>query len=144
MSRVKSNRRDSAEKFHLAREVATAGRDEFMEALIGACAMIACADGSVDVRERRRVLRLMRAFPAFGGFSSEVVAEEFARHERAFSYEPYLARKRVLDAVEALKPHVSGARILLSACQHVLEADGVYHPQEYQALSDVSKALGAG
>ena len=144
MSRFKDNRLDSTEKFYLAREVATAGRDELMEAMIGACAMIACADGSVDVRERRRVLQLMRAFPAFGGFSSEVVAEEFSRHERAFEDEPSLAREKVLDAIEALKPHVSSARMLLSACQQVLEADGIYHPQEYQALSDVSKALGAG
>ena len=144
MSRTKRNRRDTSEKVHLAREVATAGRDELMEAIIGACAMIAYADGRVDVRERRRVLQLMSSFPAFSGFAGEVVAEEFARHERAFEDNPSLARERVLDAIEALKPHASSAQMLLSACQHVLEADGIHHPQEYQALSDVGKALGAG
>ena len=143
MSRFKNNRLASTEKSDLTRQIATAGRDEFVEALIGACALIACADGNVDVRERRRVLQLMRAFPAFDGFSSEVVAEEFSRHECAFEDDPSRAREQVLDAIEALKPHSSNAQMLLSACQLVLEADGIYHPQEYQALSDVSEALGA-
>jgi prepilin-type processing-associated H-X9-DG protein len=143
MSRIKGNRRDTAEKVHLTSEVATAGRDELMEAMIGACAMIAYADGHVDPRERRRVLKLMRSIPAFTGFSGEIVAEEFDRHQRAFEYEPSLAREKVLDNIKALKPHVSSVRMLLFACQNVLEADGIYHPQEYQALKEVSEALRA-
>lgn len=139
-----NTRRHATEKENLAREVAKAGREDLMEAMIAACALIAHADGRVDVTERRRVLQLMRALPAFGGFSSERVAEEIARHERAFATEPFRAREEALNAIEALRPHVSEVRMLLSACQHVLEADGFHHPQEYQALQDVSKALGAG
>ncbi len=143
MPQGKNKRRHATEKESLAREVATAGRDDLMEAMIAACAIIAHADGSVDITERRRVLQLMRALPAFAGFSSESVAEEFARHERAYEYEPFLAREKALDTIKALKPLVTEVQMLLSACQHVLEADGIYHQQEYQALHDISKALNA-
>ena len=143
MSQSKRNHRYVVEKTQLALEVATAGRDELMEAMVGACALVAYADGSCDVRERRRVLQLMRALPAFRGFSSEVVTEEFVRHERAFEYGPSVAREKVLDTIATLEPHESSVRMLLSACQQVLEADGVYHLQEYQALRDVMSALKA-
>ena len=143
MPQGKNRRRHATEKESLAHEVATVGRDDLMEAMIAACAIVAHADGRVDVTERRRVSQLMRALPALSGFSSETVAEEFARHERTFAYEPFGARDDALDVIEALRPHVSEVRMLLSACQHVLEADGFHHPREYQALQDVSKALGA-
>lgn len=144
MPQGKNNRRHVTEKARLACEVATAGRDDLMEAMVAACAMVAHADGCVDIKERRRVLQLMRALPAFSGFSSETVAEEFARHEHAFQHDPFRAREAALNAIAALRPRVSEVRMLLSACQYVLEADGFYHPQEYQALQEVSKALGAG
>jgi tellurite resistance protein len=127
----------------MEREAALSGRYDLMEAMIAACALIAHADGHVDAMERRRVMQLMRALPAFAAFSSEQVADEFTRHEAAFEYEPVLAREKALTAIEALTPHVSEVRMLLAACQHVLEADGICHPSEYQALRDIGKALGA-
>jgi tellurite resistance protein len=126
----------------MKQEAAKAGKEDLMEAMIAACALIAHADGHVDPDERRRVMQLMRALPVFAAFSPEVVSDEFARHETAFEYEPMLAREKALIAIEALTPHVSEVRMLLSACQHVLEADGIYHPSEYQALHEISKALG--
>ena len=144
MPQGKNKRCHATEKESLAREVATAGRDDLMEAMIGACAIVAHADFCVDVTERRRVLQLMRALPAFSGFSSETITEEFARHERAFLHDPVRAREAALNAIAALRPSDSEVRMLLSACQHVLEADGFHHSQEYQALQDISRALQAG
>lgn len=144
MSRCKNNHRCGAEQVALEREIATSSRDQFLDVLIGACAMIACADGRVDVRERRRVLQLIRTLPASIGFSNDFVAREFSQYECAFAEAPLLARTKVLVAIEALEPHASKVRMLLSACQQVLEADGIYDPREYQALSDLSKALRAG
>ncbi len=142
MPKTDGGRRGRADMERMKKEAATAGKEDLMEAMIAACALIAHADGHVDPVERRRVMQLMRALPAFAAFSPEVVSDEFARHESAFEYEPMLAREKALIAIETLTPHVSEVRMLLSACQHVLEADGIYHPSEYQALRDISKALG--
>lgn len=143
MPQVKGDRRDKHGHARLAEEAATAGREDLMEAMVAACAYVAHADGSVDPMERRRVVQLMRALPAFAGFSTEAVGKEFARHEQAFEEEPSIARDKVLQAITALTPYASEARVLLLACQKVLEADGIHHPKEYQALHDIGKALRA-
>jgi tellurite resistance protein len=138
-----SPRRAMSERDRLQREAATAGREDLMEAMIAACAIIAHADGSVAAAERRRVLQLMRALPEFSGFPSAAVAEEFASHERAFAYDAVAARDKALIALATLRPHIQQTRMLLSACVQVLEADGVHHPQEYAELHAIGKALGA-
>ena len=63
---------------------ATAGKEELMEAMVAACAAIAFADGSLDIRERRRIFTLLQTHPSFAGFSHADVSGEFARHEMAF------------------------------------------------------------
>ena len=144
MQQNQSDRHDPVDKVRLTGDAETTSRADLVAAMTAACALISHADGKVDATERRRVLQLMRALPAFGGFSSGTVAEEFARHERAFATEPFHAREKMLDTIEDWSPSASEVQMLLFACQHVLEADGIFHPQEYQALSDVGKALGAG
>ena len=126
----------------MAHEAATTGRDELMEVMRAACALVAHADGRVDASERQRVLRLMRALPVFAAYSSQSVADEFDRHERAFFFEPLIAAEDALDAIKVLKPRASEVRMLILASQEMLEANGVHDPLEYHALQKVCKALG--
>ena len=112
-----------------------------MEAIIGACAYVAHADGKLHQKERQRVLRLMRTLPALKGVPEETFAVALARQERAFAIEPRLARKRTLDSIEALELEETEAQLFISTCQHVLEADGTHHLSEYQALHDLGRAL---
>lgn len=112
-----------------------------MQAMVAACALIANADGRIDAVERARVLRLLRTVPPMAGFPARELAAEFDRHERQLDFEPYSARDKALDAIEALQANATEARLLLSACQTVLEADGVAHPAEYEALSRIGRAL---
>ncbi|MFM9850349.1 MAG: tellurite resistance TerB family protein [Hyphomicrobiaceae bacterium] len=142
MTQVKRSREDKHADAGIAAEMATTGRDDLMEATIAACALVAHADGSVDQRERRRVLQLMRALPLFEGFSTADVISEFARQERAFEYDPSDARNIALASVAVLGAMPSIARLILSSCQHVLEADGIHHPAEYKALHELGDALG--
>lgn len=114
-----------------------------MEAMVAACAIVAHADGTVSAEERRRVVQLMQALPDFAGFSREAVAAEFLRHEIAFAQDPSGARTDALEAIRSMRPNPTRIRMLLAACQHVLEADGVHHPAEYEALHDIGKTLGA-
>ena len=142
MAQVKRNREDKYADPGIAAEMATAGREDLMDATIAACALVAHADGSIDPRERRRVLQLMRALPVFEGFSKAVVTSEFARQERAFEYDPSDARNMALASVAVLGATPSIARLILSSCQHVLEADGIRHPAEYNVLHELGDTLG--
>lgn len=138
-----SNRQKMADRESRQSEAAQAGNEDLLEAMIAACAIIAHADGAVGPTERRRIFQLMRALPNFAAFPSDIVAREFARHEHAFSDQPEVGRRNALEVIARLKPHTGETQLLLSACATVLEADGVYHPQEYAELSAIAKILSA-
>ena len=118
-------------------------RDALAKAIISACALVAHADGQVDASERRRVMQLMKALSALNGYSSHAAAAKVSFHERAFDIATFLGRENALSAIRTLQPSASDARILICACQAVLEADGIHHPLEYEALQSVCKALNA-
>lgn len=124
-----------------AKDEPTVRQQDLLDALVAACAVVAYADGEADERERRRLLGMMRRIPLLAGFSSDDLADEFARHERAFESDPVDARERALAAIAALKPNTAEMRILLKSCDEILMADGVAHPLEYEALSSIGHAL---
>jgi tellurium resistance protein TerD len=124
-----------------AKDEPTVRQQDLLDALVAACAVVAYADGQADECERRRLVGMMRRIPLLEGFSRDDLAEEFARHERAFENDPVHARERALAAVAALRPNTTEMRILLRSCDEILLADGVAHPQEYEALSSIGRAL---
>lgn len=115
-----------------------------MRAMVAACAMVARADGKIDLAERKRIFRLMQAAHVFEHFARATVEAEFAACEQRFDYEPYSARETALDLIEALDANAAQARALLAACQQVLEADGVARAAEYRAVSYIGRALKSG
>jgi tellurite resistance protein len=119
----------------------TVRQQDLLDALVAACAIVAYADGRADDRERRRLLGMMRRIPLLEGFSRDDLAEEFARHERAFEADPAQAREQALATIATLKPNTTEMRTLLSSCDDILRADGVAHPLEYEALSAIGRAL---
>lgn len=112
-----------------------------LPALIAACTYIAHADGAFDLTERRRIVNLARVLPLCRDALGHDISAAIARWERAFAIAPREARKDALEAVSALRLDEADARQFLAACQHVLEADGVFHTSEYQALRDIGHAL---
>lgn len=133
-----STQMDVVVRPHLVQSPMSA-RDRLMERVIAACVLIAHADGS----ERYRVKEIMRALPAFADVSTQNVIEEFLRNEQDFARAPSGARHQVFEAATALRGDPANAELLLCACKNVFEADGVYHPAEYQVLHEIGRAVSA-
>lgn len=112
-----------------------------MRAMVAACAYIARADGVTCATERARAEKLINALHSYVGFSAEQAMLEFNSQLSAFELNPAGARRNALDAIASLNHRPQEQKIVLSACQHVLEADGVYHPYEYEALQDIGRAI---
>jgi tellurite resistance protein len=122
-------------------EGATAGNEDLMEAMVAACAAIAFADGSLDIRERRKIFTLMQTNPIFAAFSHADVAGEFNRHAQAFEEDAASAEREALLAIKALDATGAEAKLILDACREVLDADGVEAPEELAALAEIRAAL---
>jgi tellurite resistance protein TerB len=124
-------------------EGAAADKEALMEAMVAACAAIAFADGRLDIRERRRIFTLMQTNPIFTGFSHADVAGEFERQAHAFEDDYAAAKQEALFTIKALGATRAEARVILDACQQVLEADGVRDREEVDTLAEIYTALTA-
>ncbi len=130
--------RASLSRLDIAAEADIAGLEPFMEATIAAAMIIAYADGDADVAERRRIISLFRANPLLQGFSAEDVAREITTHANAFEldHNSAAASARARIVVADLSREQFGS--IMHICVSVLEADGVRHPAEEDALATIS------
>jgi tellurite resistance protein len=125
-------------------EASRAGTEDYFQALVAAVAIIAHADGRLDLAERRKLVEAFFASPALAGFSVAELAEELADHARAYLYEPQVAEKQALVSLSISALSAADRQSIRDACHQVITADGLVHPVELGALHRVEMALGIG
>lgn len=130
--------RASLSRVDIAAEADVAGLEPFMEATIAAAMIIAHADGEADPAERRRVISLFRATPLLHGFSADDIAREIVSHTHAFELDYQSALSRARSQIATTDLTNEQFRALINVCVSVLEADGVRHPAEEEALAAIS------
>jgi len=130
--------RASLDRLDISAEADIAGLEPFMEATIAAAMIIAHADGEADVAERKRIISLFRASPLLQGFSAEDVAREITLHSQAFELDHHSAFKTARGQIVTTDLSSKRFRALMHICVAVLEADGVRHPLEEDALAAIS------
>jgi len=125
-------------RLDVAAEADIAGLETFMDATIAAAMIIAHADGEADLTERRRVISLFRSNPLLQGFSADDVAREIVSHTHAFELDHAAAVREAGAQIVSADLSSNQFRALLGVCVSVLEADGVRHPAEEDALASIS------
>ena len=130
--------RASLDRLEIAAEADVAGREPFMEAAIAAAMIIAHADGDADNADRQRIIAQVRTAPLLRGFSAGDVAREIDTHLRAFAIDHDDAEERARGQIVTAELSDEQFRALVSICVSVLEADGVRHPAEEEALAGIS------
>ncbi len=125
-------------RLDVAAEADIAGLEPFMEATIAAAMIIAHADGNADLTERRRVIALFRASPLLHGFSADDIAREIASHTHAFELDFQSAHAHARSQIATTELTKEQFRAIITICLSVLEADGVRHPAEEDALDAIA------
>ncbi len=123
-------------------EASQAGAEDLFAALVAAVAVIAHADGRLDLAERRKLVETFLTTPAMAGFSVAELAEELADHSRAYGYDPHVAEQRALACLAVAALTLADRHAIRNACHQVITADGLVHPVELGALHRIELALG--
>lgn len=134
--------RQQADGRELRSEAVRAGVEDYFQALVAAVAVIAHADGRLDLAERRKLVEAFFSSPAMVGFSVAELAEELADHARAYVYEPHLAEAQALASLRISVLSAVDRQSIRDACHQVITADWLVHPVELGALHRVELALG--
>jgi len=119
-------------------EAGTAGMEPFMEAAVAAAMIISHADGESSETERQRLVALFRSSPLLNGFSAEDVFREMQAHDIAFRLDRERAVAHARGRIVAADLSNTQFRALIDICVAVLDADGVRHAKEHDALADIS------
>lgn len=130
--------RASLTRQDIAAEADVAGLEPFMEATIAAAMIIAHADGNADLAERRRIISLFRASPLLQGFSADDISREIVSHTNAFELDYRSAVSQARARIVTADLTNEQFRALIDVCVSVLEADGVRHPSEEEAVAAIS------
>lgn len=112
-----------------------------VQAMATACAVIACADGHVGMKERRTFLGSLRRCGALEryGRTESVAAFDNAVHDAASLTLDEICS--VLDNLRAVAG-THGAPLVAQAAAHVALADGVTWPQEIALLAVIRDRVG--
>ncbi|PXA97518.1 hypothetical protein DMC47_13245 [Nostoc sp. 3335mG] len=139
---VRLRARQDADAREMNQDAGRARTEEFFQALVAAVAVIAHADGRLDMAERRKLVEAFIASPAMKGFSVAELAQELADHGRAYGYDPDAADRRALSRLSTCILSHEERRSIRRTCHDVITADGLVHPVELGALHRVERALG--
>lgn len=134
--------RQDADAREMDRDANRATTGEFFQTLVASVAVIAHADGRLEITERRALVEAFITSPAMTGFSVAELAQELAEHSRVYGYDPNSAEQRALAGLSASKISSEERQSIRQICHQVITADGLVHPVELGALHRVERALG--
>lgn len=114
-----------------------------MQAVVTACAMIACADGHVAKKERQIFLRFLRHHGLLERHGRALFLTAF---DKAVHDASSLELDEICSLADELRAvaGMHGAPFVAQAAAHVALADGVTWPQEMALLEVIRERIGLG
>lgn len=115
----------------------------FLRAAMAGCALVAMANGSVSLRERMRVDRIMETLDALKVFDPHEGVVLFNEFVEALRDDPAEGRRRALEVITrevADEPEKAG--LLARICLAVSERDGAIAPEQRREVADLCRCIG--
>lgn len=135
------NRRYRPDYRSLLKEAWTPGDAVQFDAIVGACALVAHADGWVTLDERRKLTERFCAIEDLAIFGPEEALEAFDRMIDLFDRDPEIARSDAEAAVAKLRSHPLAARRLVATACGVAAADGGFDEAERDIVLRICEIL---
>ena len=141
--------------FNKVRDAVTKGRkafaeqvdnyknQEFKQAVMGICALIAAADGNVSSEEQQTVLDAIEMLPEFASFDKVELVQIFNSHCDKIQRNSTFGKIGVLADVKKLRqnrPEQADMAVTIGVA--VANADGDFDKDEQSAVRDICKELG--
>lgn len=123
-------------------EIRQAENEHLMEGIVGACAIVAYADGWVTDEEHDRMLRLIRGFEPISAFGLDDVIATFESWTAQFAADQKKGEAAALKAVGRVKGAARYPSLLVKTCCAIAAADGGFDAEERNAIIKICRVLG--
>jgi tellurite resistance protein TerB len=115
----------------------------FLRATMAACALVSMASGSVSLRQRVRIDRLMETLDALKVFDPHEGVELFNELVDALKLDPAAGRQHALEVIaEEVSQQPEKARFVVRICLAVSQRDGTIPPAEWREVESLCRCLG--
>ncbi|MCW2548974.1 MAG: terB [Mycobacterium sp.] len=114
----------------------------FRDASMAICALIAAADGSIDVEERRKVAALIGTNEVLQNFPADQLQAKFNEYCDKLTSDYDFGRVAVIQEIGKVKKKENEARAVIQIGIIIGGADGNFDEDEKKAVRDACHAVG--
>ena len=114
---------------------------DLAEGLVGACLLVAAADGEIEPEEVENLNKQLNAHPALSGYGSEIgkMVDKFtAMLDAGF----LIGKTQIMREIKDCQNDEREAEDIFVAAVTVAAADGEVEPEEVKILTEIGRALG--
>ncbi len=115
---------------------------DVMDATVGACVIVAAADGKIDQAEKAKTLGLIRNSDLTKVYSMDAVVASFEAHAKRFDFDVDHGRSEALRIIAAQRKNPDVARSIVRGAVIIAKADGQFDQSEREAIRAICRELG--
>lgn len=115
---------------------------DMLEAVVAGCALVAYADGKVELSEKTKMLGFIQNSPALSVFGMSDVVKSFDNYMAGFGFDLTIGKAQALNAMGKLKTRPEEARIAVAVAISVGGADGNFDDAEKAVVREICAVVG--
>lgn len=132
----------SAAREKLATEVTKFRNQEFLEAVVAGCALVAASDNNVSAEEKRKMAGFIQNSTELKVFDTSKVIAAFNAVVEKFDFDPEIGRAEALRTISKIAKKPEAARLLVRVCCAIGGADGNFDESERTVCRTICRELG--
>lgn len=126
----------------LADEVSKFRNQEFMEAVVSGCALVAAADGNVSAEEKRKMAGYIQNSAELKVFDMSKVISAFNAAVEKFEFDAEIGHAEALRTIAKISKKPDAGRLLVRVCCAIGNADGSFDEKERAVCRTICRELG--
>jgi tellurite resistance protein TerB len=132
----------TAARDKIADEVSKFRNQEFLEAVVAGCALVAAADGDISSDEKQKMAGFIQGSKELKAFDMAKVITSFNGYCEKFEFDQHIGRAEALKSIGKLRKKPDAARLLVRVCCAIGAADGDFDADEQQVCRVICQELG--
>lgn len=137
---LKSNANAARDKVKL--EVAKYRNNDFMEAVVAGCALVASADGEVTADEKQKMAAFIQRSEELSVFDMTKVIASFNKIMEGFAFDAEIGKIEAMKKITRLQGNAEAARTMVRVCCLIGAADGDFDADERKVVTKICTELG--
>ncbi len=129
-------------KKQLRDQVARYKNQDFLEATVAGCALVAAADGNISSEEKQKMVKFMSLSQELKVFSAVAIAAAFKPHADLLEFEFEIGKMGAMQSIVKIKNNTDMAKVMVRVCCLIGAADGNFDDDEKAAVREICAALG--